>query len=530
MRPRLRALVARRKQASQAGTDSLKRRYLIKFIANFTSGCVQLVTQAIFPRALGPASYGDFSYLTNFFTQSITLIDSGVSIGLGTRLAQRPRDRILLGFYRKIVTAVSIGFLLLVAALIASPLEKVLWPDQTARLVFIAAVWGVLTWITQVLFRIMDAWAITLASEGIKIMQKLVNLAMLLLLFFGSALNSFTIFLANNVLLFLLSVALVLLGFQKGYHPFGKWRITRDKTRAYFRDFYAYNAPLFTYGVIGLVTGVFDRWILQLLGGSVQQGFLGLSSQIGTASALFTSAMVPLIHREFSIAHGKSDQNAMAYLFRRYIPLLYAVSGYFSCLICVQARNLALIFGGKSFEAAGPSLAVMALYPIHQAYGQLSGTLFFATGRINAFRNVGIFSMVLGVPLTYWIVAPAKNGGMNGGAVGIAAKQVLMQLIVVNVLLFLNTRLLRLSFSRFLLHQMGSIAVLLALAVVSTFLFDIVAPGISNPFVELLGVGVIYSLLVGITGILFPALFGIHRSDIRTLWEKLMRPRDGGSA
>jgi O-antigen/teichoic acid export membrane protein len=90
--------------------------------------------------------------------------------------------------------------------------------------------------------------------------------------------------------------------------------------RQYTKEFYDYCNPMFVYSLISLVVGILDRWILQFYGGSIQQGFFGLAFNIGAFCFLFTSALSPLIMREFSIAFEKKDIAKIARDFRRYIP------------------------------------------------------------------------------------------------------------------------------------------------------------------------------------------------------------------
>ena len=78
---------------------SLKKRYLAKLAANLVGLGINLVTQAIIPRGLGPKAYGDFSFLSNFFTQIMGFLDMGTSIGFYTKLSQRQKDFGLVSFY-----------------------------------------------------------------------------------------------------------------------------------------------------------------------------------------------------------------------------------------------------------------------------------------------------------------------------------------------------------------------------------------------------------------------------------------------
>src|SRR3989304_3080640 len=78
---------------------SLKKRYFYKLFTNFLGLGVSLVTQTIVPRGLGPKSYGDFSFLSDYFNQFAGFFDMGTSIGFYTKLSQRPKEFKLVVFY-----------------------------------------------------------------------------------------------------------------------------------------------------------------------------------------------------------------------------------------------------------------------------------------------------------------------------------------------------------------------------------------------------------------------------------------------
>ena len=83
--------------------------------------------------------------------------------------------------------------------------------------------------------------------------------------------------------------------------------------------------------------------MLQKFAGSVEQGFYGFSYQIGGVCFLFTSAMTPLIIREFSIAFEKHKIQEVARLFN----------------------------------------------------GQLSGSVFIASDKTKLYRDISVFSMLV---------------------------------------------------------------------------------------------------------------------------------------
>lgn len=232
--------------------------------------------------------------------------------------------------------------------------------------------------------------------------------------------------------------------------------------------------------------------------------------------------MTPLITREFSIAFAKQDLTQMAYLFRRYIPLLYGIAAFFSCFVAVQAENVAYIFGGAKFQDAALAIAIMAFYPIHQTYGQLSGSVFFATGQTGLYRNICVTFTVVGLPVTYFLIAPVDMMGLNTGSTGLAIKMVALQLIGVNVALYYNSRYLKLSFWKYLVHQIVCVGCLLLLAFISLKVGDYLHIS-SNIVINFLLNGIIYSISVAGLTYFVPSLFGLSRKDIRSFFQFLSK-------
>ena len=74
---------------------------------------------------------------------------------------------------------------------------------------------------------------------------------------------------------------------------------------------------------------------------------------------------------------------------------------------------MATFVGGTDFKQAGLSVMLLGLAPIHQTYGQLSGSLMSATDRTKDYGGISIFHSLLGLPVTYFVLAPEKiTGGL----------------------------------------------------------------------------------------------------------------------
>jgi len=504
-------------------TDSLKKRYLAKLFANIVGLAINLVTQAIIPRGLGPKAYGDFHFLSNFFTQIVGFLDMGTSIGFYTKLSQRQRDFGLVSFYLVFTGIVSFLLLIFVGFINVTGAYTTILPDQLPFYIYLAAVWGILAWIVQVLNKMADAYGVTVSTEIAKIIQKGLGLVLILALFLMNQLNLTHFFFYHYFILVFLALAFIWVMERTDHSLRRSWRLTVAQVKTYAKEFFSYSHPLFVYALVGLIVGILDRWMLQKFGGSVEQAFYGLSYQIGAVCFLFTSAMTPLITREFAIAFGEKDLREMARLFRRYIPMLYAIAAYFACFIAVQADKVTFIMGGGKFQQATLAVMIMAFYPIHQTYGQLSGSVFYATGQTALYRNIGITFMLIGLPVTYFLIAPGHMLGLNAGATGLAIKMVAIQVVGVNVQLYFNARLLKLRFWRYIGHQIVSVACLLGVAVISMFVIDKGLGLHDKVILSFLLSGVFYTLMVIILGYVQPILFGLQRRDIHSLIQTCVR-------
>ena len=498
-------------------TDSLRKRYAAKLSTNLVGVIIGGVTQAIIPRGLGPEAYGDFSFLTNFFSRFVGFLDMGTSIAFYTKLSQRPNDFGLIPFYLIFSGMASCLLLIFVGCTQLTSTYSVLWPDQELFYIYLAAMWGFLTWFVQILNKIADAYGVTVSSEITKALQRVIGLIMISWLFFINRLDLTNFFLYQYFLLVILGVAFVLVLKRKGYSILRSWKLSFHQIKKYTKEFYHYSHPLFFAAVFGLVFGILGRWMLQYFSGSVEQGFYGLSFKIGSVCFMFTSAMTPLIMREFSIAFDKNDIPEMARLFRRYIPTLYAIAAYFACFVAVEASKVTYIFGGEKFQYATMAVMIMAFYPIHQTYGQLSSSVFYATGRTKLYRNIGVSFTIIGLPLTYLLIAPANMMGLNAGAVGFAISVVAMQFIAVNTQLYFNSKLLNLRFSRYIAHQILTVGFMIGVAVLAKQIVESILGLGKHVIVSFLVSGLIYSILVSLVAIVFPILFGLSQNDISKL-------------
>jgi hypothetical protein len=169
--------------------NNLKTRYAAKVFANLIGLLIGIVTQAIIPRGLGPKAYGDFSFLSNFFMQFVGFFDAGTSEGFYTKLSQRQKEIGIITFYISFAIIASVALFLFVFIVSFTPAAEKIWPGQLVFYVYLAVIWGVFYWFSNILNKIVDAFGLTVPAEFARIAQKIFGVVIISVLFFFDRLN-----------------------------------------------------------------------------------------------------------------------------------------------------------------------------------------------------------------------------------------------------------------------------------------------------------------------------------------------------
>ncbi|MCR4667693.1 MAG: lipopolysaccharide biosynthesis protein [Desulfovibrio sp.] len=508
-------------------TPPLAQRYLFKLLANLAAVPVYLIMEALLPRALGPAMYGNYSFATTLFQQLFGFLDMGTSTCFYNALSRRQEESGLIAFYMRLTIAIALVAGLVACILLYEPIGSCIMPSVPLWLAPLAALWAFLTWWGRVLRSMNDAIGATIHSEILRTLVSLVCVGILLGLFLAKELNIITLFLQQYLML-----TATALGFWWVTHRelLGRGRrislsLSHDALCGYSREFFTYSHPLFVQALLSFCMLFLERWLLQLFNGSTEQGFFALSQKVSMACFLFVSAMTPLVMRELSIAWGQNDKKAMGRLLSRFAPLLYVIAAYFSCFTLAEGKSLVALFGGEQYVDALLPVQIMALYPLHQAYGQLAGSVFHASGRTHILRNITAFECVYGFLCTWILLAPNHLFGFGLGATGLAIKTVFVQFITVNVYLWFAARFIPLSFWRNMAHQLLSLVLLLGLALAIreiTYFFPL---GDAFFLLRFLISGLLYTFMTAILCLSFPQLIGMQRFELKELWVRFMGNR-----
>lgn len=490
---------------------TLARRYAFKLLANMASVPVYLVMEAILPRALGPQTYGNYAFVTNLFQQFTGFLDMGTSTCFYNALSRRQSEGPLVSFYTRIMGLVLVVMLLASTLLLIPGVGQWIMPDVPLWMAPFGALWAFLFWWSRVLRSMNDAIGATVKSELVRTVCSLGSIVVLVALFWGDWLNVQTLFIQQYILLGGTAAGFWMV--MRGFWSNAAWRLPEGAGKAYRKEFFDYSHPLFVQALLSFLLLAAERWLLQWFDGSAQQGFFALSQKVSMACFLFVSAMTPLIMRELSIAWGNKDKEAMGRLLTRFAPMLYMIAAYFSCFTVAEGEVLVRIFGGEEFLAAIIPVQIMALYPVHQTYGQLAGSVFHATGRTTVMRNMTALECVYGFATAWFLLAPPAYMGLGLGAVGLAVKTVCVQFVTVNIYLWLASRMIPLNFWRNLAHQFWCVLLLLALAFGCRTLTFLLTQGTLGDLPRFILSGMLYTALVGGLAWLFPPIIGLSREE-----------------
>lgn len=494
--------------------DSLKKRYSIKLFANIINAMVNIVLVGMVPKALGPIAYGQFIYIQNFFTQVIGFLDASSSMALFTKLSARNSRKELISFYALFILGVLFILLLMVIGLHVMKANAFFFPDIATHAIFLGALFGFLTWMSQIFIKVSDAYALTVSVEVIKIIHKIISLAVLYLLITYVTFDLSVYFYFHY---FSLVIFLGIVGFlfvKKEIFTPMLFHIHFD-IKGLLKEFFTFCSPLVIYTIVGVLVGFFDIWLLQKIAGSAQTGFYGLAYSIVALCFLFTSAMTPIVSREFSKAYDEKNLERVRTLYLKYVPMLYSIASFLGIFVCLHSEAILGIFTDNSFRDAKWVLVIMAFYPLHQTYGQLSGSIFYAMGETKRYKNIGVSFMLLGFFVTLILVY-----FFNLQAIGLAIKMVVLQLFTVNVQLYFNAKALGLSLKYFLWHQIYALFYFFSIGAISSWLADEVTRGyLWNLVIS----GLLYTLFVIIFLYFFPKIFALTHDEVKNNLQRLMR-------
>jgi len=401
--------------------------------ANAFRALIGFFTGLVIARSLHPAGYGDLMFLLGSFVAIRSLLDLGSASAFFTFLSQSARGA---RFYLVYIFWLAFQFIATLALLwliIPTSVFEKIWLGHDREIVMIAFFAAFLQQqVWQMVGQIGEAMRKTVKVQ-------LMNLAVALLYFLTIVLTSvYGSLSVENILLILISQYILATVFAYIFlRDTGAMSLVEEKSvNEILWDYFKYCQPLMALALVSFSYDFADKWMLQNFGGATEQGYFQIANQFAAVSLLATTSILNVFWKEIAVAWEKQDRDRVAMLYRKVSRGLVMLGAVISGLLLPWSEQIVGIFLGGAYVNAWPVLAVMLLYPIHQSMGQIGGTMFLASGQTKKYMLVSIAMMLVSIPVSYFILAPANDGWLQGlelGALGMACKMVTLGIVSVNI-------------------------------------------------------------------------------------------------
>ena len=495
----------------------LSFRFSAKILSNVFALAYNFIFSFLIPRALGPIGFGLFELINSNINNLINIVNGGTSGAFYTKLSQKPNDIGLIKFYSKVVLVIiSILLIVIFFSIKFFDLDIMLENKNSSKYIMLGFVFCFGVYLSNILKDAADAYVITIKNEFLIIVLKGLGVLIIVYLFFSNNLTIDTLYYKEIIVIILITTASFLLLKKNWKNNFSNEYVS-STTSQLISGFWKYCNPLIVVAIFSSISLIAERWMLQIFGGSSEQGFFSLALRISSIGMLFAGALSTLLIREIAVLKKKNDIERIAILMKKSLKFMYAIVALFSLFACVFSEEIIEIMIGNKFTGAIVSLQVLSLYPLHQIYGQYTISFFMGASETGTYRNIVIFSSLFSLLATWLLVAPSNYFGLNLGGFGLAIKTVFVNLIVTNIRFLIITRKIKLSFMPFIYHQVGVVILFLIIALFCKYSIQYI---ILNQLYNLFISAIFYLIIIIFLLRKVPFLSGLKKEEINIYLNK----------
>jgi O-antigen/teichoic acid export membrane protein len=449
-----------------ATPDSVRSRYIVTLGAQIFRLLLSVVSATLVPRTLGPAVYGNYSFLLSTAATLRGLFDNCSQQAFFTFSSQQRASGPLTKLYGLVLLAQLAAVLLIVTVAALTGTTGWLWHAQLLDQIVWVTILDWVVFLAASLQQLGDSKGLTVNLQLIGAAVSLVTIAGLLLVWATGRLDFYTFAWLN---LTSAAVTCALLGY---------WLLVRNRElfwsgpleiRTYVQRWWRFAAPVIPLQYYLPVVAYLGVYLIQHWYGSQEQGYYGLALQWSTFALLFTNAAVWIFWREIAHHTASGDASLAADTYRQFSQLFFFLSVVLACWLSACSAMLVRMVAGERYAQAGGVLAVMAFYPVAQTLGQLTMTALKATERTASYARWCVLLSVPDLLLTYFLLAPAdaRVPGLHLGALGLACKTAVYGLASVQFYDLLNCRYLGVSYPRELASKLLALVVIALIAFVA---------------------------------------------------------------
>ena len=492
--------------------SNIKDRFVISLAVNVCKALFGFATGMILAKGLGVIDYGRFSFLLAIFMSSMSLLDMGTSSAFFTFISKKKQITKFYYFYFlwlliQFVVACSIIYLFMPHSILTSLFLGE--ARSTVLIAFVATFFQQQIW--NVLSQLAEASRDTLKIQKLNFWVSLFNFISIMVLYYIHEMQVEFIFYLIIIQYFFVVIIFIKTIFKK------ESLIDNNNEAEFsfselFERFKNYCVPLFVYSWFAFGYQFFDTWLLQFFGGAEQQAYYAIGAKIAAISLIFTSSLIRILWKELADAEQKGDLHKVYKLYVRSTRILYFIGVSITAFLLPWASDIIEFLLGGEYKQAAIPFAIMLLYPVHQSLGQITGTMFYAIEETRIYSKLGVFTMVLSSAIAYIMLSDGYKAipGFSLGALGLASKMVLTQIISVNLALFFIARIKKWKFDWF--YQLYMLIMMVGTGYLSLYLVGFVG---GHLYFQFLSAGVLYVSFLFIYVFFFSnALFRIDRTEL----------------
>jgi len=503
--------------------DSLIKRFSFKSLSNFSRALLSIVNIIIVPKVLGPSDFGQYNFLRSSLISIIGFLDFGSSQAFFVFNSKNKENFLVLVLYGLYSVAILFTVLSLGSLSVVFTLNEYIWPQCEPKYIVIASILAFSFWFFNIVTGYADSKGETVRIELYKTIVNASGIAVIMVLVAVDVLNITTYYI-YQISLFVCVIIISILYFKYNSIYGEKRRYDKNSIKDVWKYFYSFCSPLVVYSLFSVAYDFFDRWFLQKIAGSVEQGYYSLGFSLATICLLIVSSLTPIFMREVSHLQKENNIKKIQYLYYKYFRIFFFIIASISIFIAFHSSEILTILYGDTYQDAVIPIFIMALYPINAVLGQLSSSIYLSSERTSAYKNISIFNMLVGVIMCYFLVAPSLFviPGLELGAIGLALKKFATQIFSVNVLAYFNCKFLNMKYRGFIKYQVSVVfSIFLIMWIIKTgVVFDnniTLLSGILRIIID----GIAFMSVIIAATLYMPQFFGLDKKDLNKFKEMI---------
>ena len=499
---------------------SIQNRFAVSLAANILRSGISLTTGILLARWLGPEDFGRMAFLLATFIAFKQFLDMASSSAFFTFLSQRQRSKRFVNFFWCWIFIQFVFSLFVVGWLLPDSLLDTIWKGEKQTIILLALVAAFMqqnVWVNAM--QMAEARRETIRVQKLNIVVVVVHLAVIVALWLG-----------GQLFLPLIFIALIIEWSIAGWFATRMYRGLDDQTdeaegdndtaASVFKEFWGYCKPFIPYAWLSFAYNFSDRWMLQHWGGASEQAYYAVAHQFATVALLATTSILRIFWKEIAEAKHQGDNEKVKRLYQRVSKSLYFLGALGAGGLLPWSAEIITFLLGAAYSDGAFTLMLMFLYPVHQAMGQIGGTMLYATEHSRIQVILGCAFMALSIVVVYFMLAPKSMivPGLGLASQGLALKMVIMQLIQVNVMAWFIARIFNWKF------EWAYQVVGLSAAVVAGWVAKLVVGSVMSVHVTVLIATsvVVYLILMSVVVFMQPWLLGMERAVIQQYLKNML--------